>query len=145
MHAIIRHRVSWWYRCIVGLSQLYHHPFAFCISLSVFSLKSLYLEFSVYKSIFYASWTMSLNIRKISNNALLVEWNSKYNPVPINMMEVQQTQIVFNNILIISSKFFFKSLHICQRQFLPNISSKYIGYQKLDLWGFISKIQVKSQ
>ena len=36
----------------------------------------------------------------------------------VNMIDVLQTQIVFNNILIISSNFFFKSLHICQRQFL---------------------------
>ena len=32
----------------------------------------------------------------------------------INMMEVQQTQIVFNNILIISSKFCFIALQKCQ-------------------------------
>ena len=42
----------------------------------------------------------------------------------INMMEVQQTQIVFNNILIISSKSFFKALHIGQRQFLSNFFLK---------------------
>ena len=41
-----------------------------------------------------------------------------------NMMEVQQTQIVFNNILIISSKKFFKSLHLCQRQFLSDFFLK---------------------
>ena len=41
-----------------------------------------------------------------------------------NMIDVLQTQIVFNNILIISSNFFFKSLHISQRQFLSNFFLK---------------------
>ena len=55
-----------------------------------------------------------------------------------NMMEVQQTQIVFNNILIISSKFFSNhSIYVKDNSYLI-FSSKYIGYQKLDLWGFIS-------
>ena len=40
------------------------------------------------------------------------------------MMEVQQTQIVFNDILIISSKFFLKVIHIGQRQFLSNFYLK---------------------
>ena len=39
-------------------------------------------------------------------------------------MEVQQTQIVFNNISIISSKFFFLALHICQRQSLSKFFLK---------------------
>ena len=41
-----------------------------------------------------------------------------------NMMGVQQTQIVFNNISIISSKFFFLALHICQRQSLSKFFLK---------------------
>ena len=50
------------------------------------------------------------------------DWQQAQNqmsfPNDINMTGVQQTQIVFNNIWIISSNFFFKALHICQRQFL---------------------------
>ena len=42
----------------------------------------------------------------------------------LNMMKVQQTQIVFNNISIISSKFFFLALHICQRQSLSKFFLK---------------------
>ena len=41
-----------------------------------------------------------------------------------NMTGVQQTQIVFNNISIISSKFFFLALHICQRQSLSKFFLK---------------------
>ena len=53
-------------------------------------------------------------------------------------MEVQQTQIVFNNILIISSKNFSNhSIYVKDNSYLI-FSSKYTGYQKLDLWGFIS-------
>ena len=40
------------------------------------------------------------------------------------MTGVQQTQIVFNNISIISSKFFFLALHICQRQSLSKFFLK---------------------
>ena len=42
----------------------------------------------------------------------------------INIMDVLQTDFVFNNILIISSKFFLKALHIGQRQFLSNFFLK---------------------
>ena len=42
----------------------------------------------------------------------------------VNMTGVQQTQIVFNNISIISSKFFFLALHICQRQSLSKFFLK---------------------
>ena len=59
-------------------------------------------------------------------------------------MESLQTNIVFNNILIISSKFFSKhSIYVKDNSYL-SFNSKYIGYQKLDLWGFISKILIKS-
>ena len=42
----------------------------------------------------------------------------------INIIDVLQTDFVFNNILIISSKFFLKALHIGQRQFLSNFYLK---------------------
>ena len=52
-------------------------------------------------------------------------WDDKENwENLLNMIDVLQTQIVFNNILIISSNFFFKSLHISQRQFLSNFFLK---------------------
>ena len=55
-----------------------------------------------------------------------------------NMTGVQQTQIVFNNIWIISSNFFSKhSIYVKDNSYL-SFNSKYIGYQKLDLWGFIT-------
>ena len=63
-------------------------------------------------------WTWTLILLKNTSKKVILYYGS------LNMMEVQQTQIVFNNILIISSKFFFKSLHICQRQFLSNFFLK---------------------
>ena len=51
----------------------------------------------------------------------------------INIIDVLQTQIVFNNILIISSNFFSNhSIYVKDNSYLI-FSSKYIGYQKLDL------------
>ena len=41
-----------------------------------------------------------------------------------NIMDVLQTDFVFNNISIISSKFFLKALYIGQRQFLSNFFLK---------------------
>ena len=58
--------------------------------------------------------------------------------VVFNMMDVLQTNLVSNNILITSSKCFLKAYF--NDNSYHNFSSKYIEYQKLDLSGFISKI-----
>ena len=60
----------------------------------------------------------------------------KKKDIILNMMEVQQTQIVFNNILIIPSKFFLKVIHIGQRQFLSNFFLKILRVSKVRFMRF---------
>ena len=79
------------------------------------------------------SWSNCINITELVPKwsrvlshpiALLVLFQSGTEGENLNMTGVQQTQIVFNNISIISSKFFFLALHICQRQSLSKFFLK---------------------